>query len=47
MLGAEQLVAQGRRSEADAQLERALDVFRPLHATRDIREAEALLTAIA
>jgi class 3 adenylate cyclase/tetratricopeptide (TPR) repeat protein len=47
VLGAEQLVAQGRRSEADAQLERALEVFRSLGAMRDVREAEALLTAIA
>ena len=47
VLGAEQLVAQGRRSEADAELERALEIFRSLGATRDIREAEALLTAIA
>ena len=46
MLGAEQLVAEGRRREADIQLERALETFRALGATRDIREAEALLTAI-
>jgi class 3 adenylate cyclase/tetratricopeptide (TPR) repeat protein len=47
VLGAEQLVAEGRRAEADAQLERALEIFRSLGANRDIREAEALLTAIA
>jgi tetratricopeptide (TPR) repeat protein len=47
VLGAEQLVSQGRRSDADAQLERALEIFRSLGANRDIREAEALLTAIA
>jgi class 3 adenylate cyclase/tetratricopeptide (TPR) repeat protein len=47
VLGAEQLVAQGRRTEADAQLERALEVFRSLGANRDVREAEALLAAIA
>ena len=47
VLGAEQLVAEGRRREADIQLERALETFRALGATRDIREAEALLTAVA
>ncbi len=47
LLAAEQLVAKGRRTEADAQLERALETFRSLRAKRDIREAEALLAAIA
>jgi class 3 adenylate cyclase/tetratricopeptide (TPR) repeat protein len=47
VLGAEQLIAQGRGREADIELERALETFRALGAIRDIREAEALLAAIA
>ena len=47
LFAAEQLVAAGRRAEADAQLERALGTFRSLGAARDIRQAEALMAAIA
>jgi tetratricopeptide (TPR) repeat protein len=47
LLAAEQLVVQGRRAEADAQLEGALETFRKLGAARDVREAEALMAAIA
>ena len=39
---AEQLVAEGRHAEADAQLERALAFWRSVGATRYIRQAEAL-----
>lgn len=42
---AEKLVAEGRRAEAEAQLEKALAFFRAVGATRFIREAEALLPA--
>jgi len=44
---AEQLVAEGRQAEADAQLEKALAFFRSVGATRYIREAEALLAPAA
>jgi class 3 adenylate cyclase/tetratricopeptide (TPR) repeat protein len=44
---AEKLVREGRRNEADVQLDRALTLFRSMGATRYVREAEALLTAIA
>ncbi|MEJ7793263.1 MAG: hypothetical protein WKF65_14925 [Gaiellaceae bacterium] len=44
---AEQLVAEGRHAEADAQLEKALAFFRSVGATRYIREAEALLSPAA
>ena len=43
--GAEVLVSEGRRPEADAQLERALAFFRSVGATRYLREGEALLAA--
>ena len=44
---AEELAAQGRRSEADIELQRALAFYRSVGATRYIREAEALLAASA
>jgi class 3 adenylate cyclase/tetratricopeptide (TPR) repeat protein len=44
---AERLVAEGRRVEADAQLQRALAFWRSVGATRYIREGEALLAATA
>ena len=44
---AEALVAAGRRSEADIQLQRALAFYRSVGATRYIREGEALLAATA
>jgi tetratricopeptide (TPR) repeat protein len=42
---AEQLVAEGRRPEADEQLQLALAFWREVRATRYIRHAEALLAA--
>jgi class 3 adenylate cyclase/tetratricopeptide (TPR) repeat protein len=42
---AEALVGQGRRAEADGQLQRALAFYRSVGATRYVREAEALLAA--
>jgi tetratricopeptide (TPR) repeat protein len=42
---AEQLVAEGRRAEADEQLQRSLAFWRSVRATRYIREGEALLAA--
>jgi hypothetical protein len=45
--GAEQLVDEGRRAEADEQLRRALAFYRSVGATRYIREGEALLAASA
>ena len=42
---AEKLVAEGRRAEADAQLEKALAFFRSVGATRYIAQAEALRPA--
>jgi class 3 adenylate cyclase/tetratricopeptide (TPR) repeat protein len=42
---AELLVAEGRRSEADEQLDQALAFFRSVGATRFVREGEALLEA--
>ena len=42
---AEHLVAEGRRADADEQLEKALAFFRSVRATRYIRAAEALLPA--
>jgi class 3 adenylate cyclase/tetratricopeptide (TPR) repeat protein len=45
LLAAEQLVEQGRRAEADAQLHRALAFYRAAGATRIVRDAEALLAA--
>jgi len=44
---AEQLRAEGRRAEADEQLERSLAFWRSVGATRYIREGEALLAATA
>jgi class 3 adenylate cyclase/tetratricopeptide (TPR) repeat protein len=44
---AEALVKQNRRSDADAQLQRALAFYRSVGATRYIRQAEALLAASA
>ena len=44
---AEQLVSEGRRAEADEQLERALAFFRSVGATRYIRKGEALLAMTA
>ncbi|HEU0305243.1 MAG TPA: adenylate/guanylate cyclase domain-containing protein [Gaiellaceae bacterium] len=42
---AERLVAEGRRPEADEQLQRSLAFWRSVRATRYVREAEALLAA--
>jgi len=42
---AEKLVAEGRRNEADEQLQRSLAFWRSVGATRYVREAEALLAA--
>jgi predicted ATPase/class 3 adenylate cyclase len=44
---AEGLVRQGRRAEADVQLQRALAFYRSVGATRYVREAESLLAASA
>jgi tetratricopeptide (TPR) repeat protein len=44
---AEQLVDLGRRADADAQLQPALDFYRSVGATRYIRDCEALRTAPA
>jgi tetratricopeptide (TPR) repeat protein len=44
---AEQLVAEGRRTEANEQLRSALAFYRGVRATRYIREGEALLAASA
>jgi class 3 adenylate cyclase/tetratricopeptide (TPR) repeat protein len=44
---AERFVAEGRRAEADVQLQMALAFWRSVGATRYIREAEALLAATA
>jgi class 3 adenylate cyclase/tetratricopeptide (TPR) repeat protein len=44
---AEQLVAEGRRGEADVQLQKALRFYRSVGATRFVREGEALLAASA
>ena len=44
---AEQLVAEGRRAEADEQLRRALELYREMGATHYVRECEALLPASA
>jgi len=42
---AEWLASEGRRTEADVQLKRALAFYRSVGATRYIREGEALLAA--
>ncbi len=44
---AEQLVAEGRRAEADQELQAALAFYRSVGATRYVREGEALLAASA
>jgi AAA ATPase domain len=44
---AEQLVAEGRRAEADEQLQQALEFYRSVGATHYVRECEALLAASA
>jgi hypothetical protein len=41
----EQLLAEGRRAEADEQLRRSLAFWKSVRATRYIREGEALLAA--
>ncbi len=45
LLAAEQLAAQGRRAEADVQLQRALAFYRAVGASRIVRRAETLLAA--
>jgi class 3 adenylate cyclase len=45
LLAAEEFVAQGKRAEADAQLQRALPFFRSVGATSWIERAESLLAA--
>ena len=45
ILAVEKLDAEGRRSEAEQQLARALDFYRSVGATRRIRECEAVLPA--
>jgi class 3 adenylate cyclase/tetratricopeptide (TPR) repeat protein len=47
LLAARQLMTQGRRTEADAQLERALVFFRSVRATPYVQVAESLLVATA
>jgi hypothetical protein len=47
MRAAEGLAADGRRAEADAQVQRALTVFRSLGATVYVNEAETLFAASA
>ena len=44
---AEQLVAEGRRAEADEQLRPTLAFYRSVGATRYVREGEALMAATA
>jgi class 3 adenylate cyclase len=45
LLAAEELIGQGKRAEADAQLQRALPFFRSVGATSWIERAESLLAA--
>jgi class 3 adenylate cyclase/tetratricopeptide (TPR) repeat protein len=47
LAGADSLVAEGRRAEADEQLRPALAFFRSVRASRYVREGEALLAASA
>ena len=47
MRAAEQLAAEGRHAEADAQLHAALAFYRSVRATRHVRECELLLSASA
>ena len=42
---AEKLAAHGHRTEAKEQLDKALAFYRPVRATRYIREADALVAA--
>jgi thioredoxin-like negative regulator of GroEL len=42
---AEELMAEGRRAEADEQLQHALEFYRSVGATRYVRECEALFAA--
>jgi hypothetical protein len=44
---ADALVRNGRRADADTQLQRALGFYRSVGATRFVREVEALLAATA
>jgi hypothetical protein len=44
---AKQLAAEGRRAEADEQLQRSLTFWRSVGATRYLREGEALLALTA
>jgi hypothetical protein len=45
LLATEQLIAAGKRTEADTHLQKALDFYRSVQATRFVREGEALLAA--
>jgi hypothetical protein len=47
LLAGRLLVARGRQAEADVQLEKALAFFRPVGASRYVREAESLRSATA
>ena len=47
LLGAEALLAGGRRGEGEEQLARALAFFRSVGATADVRRGEELLAATA
>ena len=47
LLAGELLSAEGRRPEATVELERALDFYRSVGATRYIRRAEALLGGVS
>jgi class 3 adenylate cyclase/tetratricopeptide (TPR) repeat protein len=47
MLGAENFVADGRRADADLQLQKALAIYRSVGAKRYVRQAETLLAASA
>jgi hypothetical protein len=44
---ARQLAAEGRTREADLQLERGLAFFRAVGATKMVRDAEKLLSAVS
>jgi hypothetical protein len=45
LVAAEKLIVAGRRTEADTHLQKALDFYRSVQATRYVREGEALLAA--
>jgi tetratricopeptide (TPR) repeat protein len=47
MLAAERFIADGRRADADLQLQKALAIYRSVGATRYVRQAETLLAAPA